>query len=155
MSRSVKFFITPDGNTRLAHSRAERGYGGEAPVIEVTDVPDDVTDSAVLATYQRCIIRPLMHAEMPLSWRKIQGARPGDILQLEDRPHENEDEKSLRVNGTLSPDAVVPCDERGAEQSQENERLNLGLKQHDRVLMGSFYYTVFKDPLQLPGRKPR
>lgn len=91
-------------------------------------MPDDVSNDAVIRTYSRCILLPVMHADRPIPWHKISGAQQGQIIRLgPGRPTLDPAEKSIRINITLSREAVKILDSRGSGRSREIERLIKGL----------------------------
>lgn len=122
--RSVKLRIGNDGQAAPTHSTAVRGYAKQCAVIEIIGVPDKIPSDEVARRYNCCVILPVMHAEDPLPWYRIQRAEQGDIIRLNrGRPPKND--KSVRINITLSPAALEILDGRGAGRSQEIERLIL------------------------------
>lgn len=132
MARTIKLMIMTEGDVEPTYVGAERGYEGNNPVIEITGIPDEVTDEEVANAYARCVFRPVMHAEIPIAWARIEHAKPGEIVQLVGRPTKADEEKRIRLNITLSPAAVAILDERGAGRSQEIERLILESEKRQR-----------------------
>lgn len=124
MSRSVKIMIPGEGDAVLAPPAAPRGYAGRNPIVEITDVPDDVRSEAALAAYRRCVIMPIMHAEIPIPWGKIADAAQGQIIRLlGGRPVADPSGHKVRISITLSPAALAVLDARDNGRSQEIERL--------------------------------
>lgn len=122
--RTVKIMINIRGEVHLAPASALGGYGKESPIVEVVEVPDDVTDDMVIRTYSRCALVPVMHADRPVPWHKIAGAKHGQVIRLgPGRPFLDPAQKYIRLNITLSPKALAILDQRGAGRSQEIERL--------------------------------
>lgn len=122
--RTVKITINTKGEAHLAPSSALGGFAKEHPIVEVVEVPGDVTDDTVVRTYSRCVLVPVMHADRPVPWHKIAGAKEGQVIRLgPGRPYLDPSEKYVRITITLSPRALEILDQRGSGRSQEIERL--------------------------------
>lgn len=122
--RTVKFKILANGHITSTSPSAPRGYGNTDPVIEIAGVPDNVSDAQVMATYRRCIIMPVMHANNVIAWGRIEGAHQGQIIHLtRGRPAKDASEKAVRVNISLSPDALALIDAQDGNRSTLIEQL--------------------------------
>jgi len=76
-----KIMIMPDGNPVSAPKTVPRGYGGTYPIVEVTGA-EHVRPEIVLKAYRRCAVLPVMHADIPIPWDRLEGAQTGDIIRL-------------------------------------------------------------------------
>lgn len=123
--RTVKLMIGSGGEVFHAPGNKLAGYNNlSSPIVDIVEVPGDVSDDIVARTYSRCILLPVMHADRPIPWHKIAGAKQGQVIRLgPGRPHLDPAEKFIRLNITLSPAALAILDARGNGRSQEIERL--------------------------------
>jgi len=122
--RNIKFTILDNGHTVPVKLDTSRGYDGDTPIIEIHGIPGDISDVTALRTYERCIIMPIMHAEMVIPWDKIAGAREGQIVHLtRGRPVKVEADKSIRLNITLSPAALALINAQAGNRSGLIEQL--------------------------------
>lgn len=124
MLRHLNLTIHPDGHVTTAPPSMPHGYSRALPIVRVVGIPPSVADDDVIDAYSKCVVLPVMHADIPVPWHRIADADQGDIIRLKaGRPAISEDRKSVRINITLSPAAIAALDARGNGRSQEIERL--------------------------------
>ncbi|WP_226018439.1 hypothetical protein [Novosphingobium sp. FKTRR1] len=121
--RNLKITILANGHAAPTNRRNPRGYAGGNPVIEITDIPDNVTDVEAISAYDRCVIMPVMHATMPIPWPRIAESHQGQIIHLTRGRPAKGDAKFVRVNITLSPETLALIDAQPEARSKLIERL--------------------------------
>jgi len=127
MARSVKLIVMSSGMAALAHPGANPGFAGRNPVVEITDVPEDVSTEEVRITYSRCVITPLGHADKPVPWRTIRGAKQGQIVRLaRGRPPKDEADRKRNKTLRLSPDVIALIEGSTVERVEDVLRAGLG-----------------------------
>ena len=124
MLRHVNLMIHPDGRVSVAPANMPSGYSRAYPIVRIVGVPPGVSTDDVISAYERCVILPIMHGDIPVPWHRIADAEQGEIIRLKaGRPPLTDDKRAVRINITLSPSAIAALDARGNGRSQEIERL--------------------------------
>jgi len=124
MLKHVNLMLMPDGNVRLAPASLAHGYSRDNPIIRVVGIPPMISADQVISAYTRCVVLPVMHAEIPVPWHRIADVETGAVIRLNrGRPTLSAGDKAVRINITLSPAALGILDARGGGRSQEIERL--------------------------------